>query len=85
MYQIASDLIGNVMKIQDGNIVFIAIEIYLICLDKFKKIKTRPSQQKHKNKENDYWKKYKCIREKIVHWLENDLFNNQELMVRYQN
>ncbi|VDH96575.1 Hypothetical predicted protein, partial [Mytilus galloprovincialis] len=81
-FNIASDLIGNVIKLKDGNIVFFVIEIYLIGLDKFQKINNKQYQRvDHKYKETDHWTEYTYNRDTIVHWLENELFENQELML----
>lgn len=71
------------IKFKEEKILFLASEIYLTSLHTFLEIPGQPEQQEnHDYTKDDQWKEYKIYRERIVHWLENDLFDNKEFKVR---
>lgn len=82
-YRTASDLLNNVIQIKETKVLFLAIEIYLTSLHNFQKISDKVEKpENHNYKHDDLWREYKHCRERIVHWLENDLFDNKEFKVR---
>ncbi|XP_076113430.1 E3 ubiquitin-protein ligase RNF213-like [Mytilus galloprovincialis] len=78
-YRTATDLLNNVIQIKETKVLFLAIEIYLTSLHNFQKISDKVEKpENHNYKHDDLWREYKHCRERIVHWLENDLFDNKE-------